>query len=113
MPTTPSALEPRPRALPAACRRGHRGNPDRGGGGHFARGGEPEAFAGVEAAAAALGVTRRVEIPEAHRARAAAMTITAAEGAHLHVADLRSRAGDFDPCTRGRFLAGALVPAAY
>jgi AtzE family amidohydrolase len=82
-------------------------------GGHFARGGEPEAFAGVEVAAAALGVTRRVEIPEAHRARAAAMTITAAEGAHLHAADLRSRAGDFDPRTRGRFLAGALIPAAF
>jgi AtzE family amidohydrolase len=81
-------------------------------GGHFARGGEPETFGGVEAAAAALGVTRRVEIPEAHRARAAAMTITAAEGAHLHAADLRSRAGDFDPRTRGRFLAGALIPAA-
>lgn len=82
-------------------------------GGHFERGGEPEAFAGVEAAAAALGVTRRVEIPEAHRARAAAMTITAAEGAHLHAADLRSRAGDFDPRTRGRFLAGTLIPAAF
>jgi Asp-tRNA(Asn)/Glu-tRNA(Gln) amidotransferase A subunit family amidase len=82
-------------------------------GGYFARGGEPEALACVEAAAAALGISRRVEIPEAHRARAAAMVITAAEGAHLHAADLRSRAADFDPRTRDRFLAGALLPAAY
>src|SRR5205823_11593342 len=81
--------------------------------GHFARGGEPEAFAAVEAAAAALGVTRRVEIPEAQRARAAAMIITASEGARLHLADLRARAADFDPRTRDRFLAGALVPASH
>jgi Asp-tRNA(Asn)/Glu-tRNA(Gln) amidotransferase A subunit family amidase len=56
-------------------------------------------------------VSRRVEIPEAHRARAAAMVITATEGANLHLADLRARAKDFDPTTRDRFLAGAFVPA--
>jgi len=59
---------------------------------------------------AALGVSRRVAIPEAHRARAAAMVITAAEGASIHLADLKTRARDFDPLTRDRFLAGALVP---
>ncbi len=31
----------------------------------------------------------------------------------MHLADLKSRAGDFDPMTRDRFLAGALVPAAW
>jgi Asp-tRNA(Asn)/Glu-tRNA(Gln) amidotransferase A subunit family amidase len=80
--------------------------------GYFARGGEPEAFAAVRQVAAALGVTRRVAIPEAHRARAAAMVITASEGANLHLSDLRRRPQDFDPFTRDRFLAGALVPAA-
>ena len=80
--------------------------------GYFARGGEPEAFAAVEQVAAALGVTRRVAIPEAHRARAAAMIMTASEGANLHLADLKRRPEDFDPFTRDRFLAGALVPAA-
>jgi AtzE family amidohydrolase len=81
--------------------------------GHFAKGGEPEAFAAVAHVAAALGVTRRATIPEAHRARAAAMVITASEGAALHLADLRTRAQDFDPLTRDRFLAGALVPATW
>lgn len=80
--------------------------------GHFARGGEPEVFAAVARVAAALGASRRVTIPEAHRARAAAMVITASEGANAHLADLKRRPHDFDPLTRDRFLAGALVPAA-
>ena len=78
--------------------------------GHFARGGEPEAFAAVAAVATTLGVSRRATIAEAHRASAAAMVITACEGAAVHLADLRSRPQDFDPLTRDRFLAGALVP---
>jgi Asp-tRNA(Asn)/Glu-tRNA(Gln) amidotransferase A subunit family amidase len=65
----------------------------------------------VAKVARALGVTRTVEIPEAARARAAAFVITASEGANLHFADLKARAGEFDPMTRDRFLAGALVPA--
>ena len=81
--------------------------------GHFAKGGEPEAFAALAQVAAALGVSRRTTIPEAARARAAAMVITAAEGATLHLADLRTRPADFDPLTRDRFLAGALVPTAW
>ena len=79
--------------------------------GYFATGGEPEALAAVEEVGAALGVTRRVMIPEAHRARAAAYIITAAEGANLHLENLRTRPQDFDPATRDRFLAGALIPA--
>src|SRR6266851_2277197 len=80
--------------------------------GHFAEGGEPEAFAAVEGVAKALGATRRVTVPEAHRARAAAMIITASEGASLHRDDLKRRPMDFDPLTRDRFLAGALLPGA-
>jgi aspartyl-tRNA(Asn)/glutamyl-tRNA(Gln) amidotransferase subunit A len=79
--------------------------------GHFARQATDEALAAVTQVARALRVTRHVEIPEAHRARAAAMVITASEGASLHLADLRTRAKDFDPLTRDRFLAGALLPA--
>lgn len=79
--------------------------------GHFAKGGEPEVFAAVEKVATALGVTQRVTIPEAHRARAAAYIITATEGANLHLENLRTRPQDFDPATRDRFLAGALIPA--
>ncbi|MBV8534540.1 MAG: AtzE family amidohydrolase, partial [Alphaproteobacteria bacterium] len=79
-------------------------------GDYFARGTDPEVFDAVAAAAKALEATRTVIIPEAARARAAAVIITATEGANLHLSDLRSRPGDFDPLTRDRFLAGALIP---
>jgi AtzE family amidohydrolase len=80
---------------------------------YFTRQGEPDVFEAVAAAASALGVSRTVEIPEAARARAAAYVITGSEGAQHHLADLRARAADFDPMTRTRFLAGALIPAAW
>ncbi|KAA0124350.1 AtzE family amidohydrolase [Methylobacterium sp. P1-11] len=82
-------------------------------GGHFARGGDPEAFAAVARAADALEAERRVELPEAHRARAAAYLITAAEGATLHLDRLRTRPQDFDPAVRDRLIAGAMIPAAH
>jgi AtzE family amidohydrolase len=81
--------------------------------GYFAAGGHPEVFAATEQAATALGVTRRVAMPEPGLARAAAMIITASEGAELHLADLKTRSADFDPMTRPLFLSGTLVPAAW
>lgn len=80
---------------------------------YFARGAEPPILAGVEKVAQALGVGQTVRIPEAQRARAAAFLITAAEGANLHLPNLRTRPHDFDPATRDRFLAGALLPASW
>ena len=81
--------------------------------GYFASQGTPEAMAAVERVAAALGVGRRVELPAAGVARAAAMVVTSVEGAELHLPDLIARAGEFDPKTRARFLAGALAPGAW
>ncbi|UFN47946.1 AtzE family amidohydrolase [Roseomonas sp. OT10] len=82
-------------------------------GSHFSRNGEPEVFQAVALAARALGAADVVELPEAARARAAAYTITASEGANLHLNRLRARAGDFDPATRDRLIAGATIPAAW
>lgn len=78
---------------------------------YFNQKAEPEAFAAVQRVAEALNVKDYVTIPEAHRARAAAFIITASEGANLHLEKLRSRPQDFDPATRDRFLAGALIPS--
>lgn len=80
---------------------------------YFARGAELPILAGVEKVAQALGARQTVRIPEAQRARAAAYLITAAEGANLHLPNLRTRPHDFDPATRDRFLAGALLPASW
>lgn len=79
-------------------------------GDYFATGADPEALAAVQKVAEALDVDEYVTLPEAHRARAAAFVITACEGANLHLDKLRSRPQDFDPATRDRFLAGALIP---
>lgn len=81
--------------------------------GYFLEGATAEAIAAVQQIADALNVTRTVTLPETHRARAAAMTITACEGAEQHLNDLRSRPQDFDPMTRDRFLSGAFLPASW
>lgn len=89
-------------------------------GGHFQRQGTPPARAAVQAVAEALadaGEARLapvpVDLPLAEAGRAAAFLITNATGAALHLPDLRRRAQDFEPLSRDRFLAGALLPAAW
>ncbi len=81
--------------------------------GYFNEYAQPEARAAVARVAAALCVTRTVELPEAARARAAAFIISNAEAGALHLPDLRTRADDFEPLSRDRLLAGALLPAAW
>ncbi|MBD2503998.1 AtzE family amidohydrolase [Anabaena azotica] len=80
---------------------------------YFQKGATLEALAAVQQVADALNVTNYVTLPEAHRARAAAFVITASEGANLHLDKLRTRPQDFDPATRDRFLAGALIPSSW
>ncbi len=82
-------------------------------GDYFARGGEPEAFKAVASVAKALNASRTVVIPQAAAARSAAYVITAIEGGQLHLPRLRTRPQDFDPDTRERFMAGALLPGAW
>jgi Asp-tRNA(Asn)/Glu-tRNA(Gln) amidotransferase A subunit family amidase len=67
----------------------------------------------VAGIARALNVTDVVDLPDPARARAAAFIITAAEGGHHHLSDLRSQPGKFDPNTRTRLIAGALAPSAW
>ena len=82
-------------------------------GGYFRKDAEAGALAAVDKAASALGVSALVDIPNADRARAAAFLITNAEGSSLHLDRLRQHVRDFDPDTRDRFLAGALMPASW
>ena len=80
---------------------------------YFETSADPEAWEAVQRVAKGLGVTNRVTIPEAARARAAAYIISAAEGASLHLDRLRTRAADFDPAVRDRLFAGSMIPAAW
>jgi AtzE family amidohydrolase len=81
--------------------------------GYFAGGGDPSVHAAVDRVAAALGAERRVELPAVAEARAAAFVMTSTEGGRLHLDRLRDRAHDFDPATRDRLFAGAMLPAAW
>ncbi|MDO8875720.1 MAG: AtzE family amidohydrolase, partial [Pseudolabrys sp.] len=65
-------------------------------GGYFRQGASAEALAALDGVAKTLNA-RTVEIPEAHRARAAAYVISCTEGAALHLDRLRRQAADFDP----------------
>ena len=78
--------------------------------GYFEEEATADALDAARAVAAALGAASGEIVPEAETARHAAMIVTAAEGSALHLHDLRTRPADFDPMTRDRFIAGALVP---
>ena len=82
-------------------------------GGYFRERALPEALSAVDRVAEALGASQTVELPMVEVGRAAAFLITNAEGAALHLHDLRRRPQDFEPLSRDRFLAGALIPAAW
>ena len=81
--------------------------------GYFTQKADREALAAVLRCAEALGATTIVDLPEAHRARAAAFLITTTEGAALHLKRLKARPQDFDPAVRDRLMAGAMIPAAW
>lgn len=78
--------------------------------GYFLEAAEAETVTAVLDVAKAAGVSRKMEVPNAVAGRAVATIVTAVEGASLRLNELRSRPGDFDPMTRDRFIAGALLP---
>lgn len=81
--------------------------------GYFETNAQPEVVELVAKAADALAADGLVEIPEPERASAAALVITRAESANLHLPNLKSRPDDFDPLIRDRLLANSLMPAAW
>ena len=80
-------------------------------GGWFRDGAPAEILAATDMVAAALGAQKTVFLEGVAEARAAAFCLTAASAGALHLENLRSRPGDFDPATRDRLFAGALLPA--
>ncbi|MFT9067108.1 MAG: AtzE family amidohydrolase [Acetobacter syzygii] len=92
--------EPEPQTLRTACL-----------GGWFAQNLSPALAAAINRVCRYLGLSGTVELPQTPTARAASFLITAAEGGTLHLPRLRSVAQDYDPATRDRLLAGAMLPA--
>ncbi|MES1980788.1 MAG: AtzE family amidohydrolase [Pseudomonadota bacterium] len=82
-------------------------------GGYFADNATPPAQLVARQAASALRAVDGVEWPEPVLARAAAFITSASEGGALHLADLRTRADEFEPLSVDRFMSGALQPAAW
>jgi AtzE family amidohydrolase len=80
-------------------------------GGWFDANATPPARAAAASAAKVLGAAGVAVWPDAELGRAAAFVITASEGGSLHLADLRTRAAEFEPLSVDRFIAGALQPA--
>jgi len=81
--------------------------------GFFEENASPEALERRDRAAAVFGVAADVTLPGAPAGRAAAYLITNAESSAFHLERLRASPEGFDPETRDRFLAGALLPGAW
>lgn len=81
--------------------------------GHFERGMQDQVAMALAKVTNALNPSSRITLPEVSRARAAAYLITACEGSQLHLSRLCSRPLAFDPATRDRFIAGALIPHSW
>lgn len=81
-------------------------------GGYFLQG-DPAVQEAAMHVQSALQSTSVIELPQPELAKAAAFIITAVEGADFHRQRLASRASDFDPAARDRFIAGTLLPVAW
>lgn len=82
-------------------------------GGYFQTWCSDEARAAVAMAAKALNVQDEVTFPDAALARTAAFIISASEGGNQYLPALRQMPERFEPLSRERLLAGAMIPAAW
>ncbi|EXU77174.1 AtzE family amidohydrolase [Erwinia mallotivora] len=82
-------------------------------GGYFHSWCTEDARTAVATVAKALKAEDEVTLPEAELARSAAFIITAAEGGNHYLPALRHSPERFEPFSRERLLAGAMVPSAW
>lgn len=82
-------------------------------GGFFNTWCDDNARAAVKKVAQALEAQDEVDMPQAELARSAAFIITASEGGNQYLPQLRAIPGQFEPLSRERLLAGAMIPAAW
>lgn len=77
--------------------------------GFFANHGDAELRDAMEELAQSLGNCARVTLPDVEIARSAAYLMTAYEGGQLHLDALRTDPLAYDPATRARLIAGAIM----
>lgn len=82
-------------------------------GGYFQQWSDENAQQAVATAARALEASELLEVDEMEIARSAAFILTAAEGGNRYLPALRSQPERFEPLSRERLLAGALLPSAW
>ncbi|KAA5944927.1 AtzE family amidohydrolase [Pantoea sp. Bo_2] len=82
-------------------------------GGFFSHWCDDDARAAVAVVAAALEAQEEVLMPDAELARSAAFIMTAAEGGNHYLPALRQMPEQFEPNSRERLLAGAMMPGAW
>ncbi len=82
-------------------------------GGFFSTWCDDDARDALARAARALAIHDEVTLPEAELARSAAFILTACEGGNHYLPALRASPERFEPASRERLLAGAMLPAAW
>ncbi|EFE98028.1 AtzE family amidohydrolase [Serratia odorifera] len=82
-------------------------------GGYFQQWCDEDAKTAVRHVAQALEATEEITLPQAELARSAAFIISAAEGGNHYLPYLRSEPTRFEPNSRERLLAGAMLPSAW
>lgn len=82
-------------------------------GGFFTTWCDEDARAALDLAANALNINDGVTLPDAELARSAAFILTASEGGNHYLPALRSAPERFEPASRERLVAGAMLPAAW
>jgi len=82
-------------------------------GGYFSTWCNDDAKAAVQLVAKALEAQAEIELPQAELGRSAAFIISASEGGNQYLPLLRTIPEQFEPLSRERLLAGAMIPAAW
>lgn len=82
-------------------------------GGYFTTWCDSDARTAVAQVAQALGADRELQFPEAELSRSAAFIISASEGGNQYLPALRGEPERFEPHSRERLLAGAMIPSAW
>ncbi|MCG8710724.1 AtzE family amidohydrolase [Brenneria sp. 4F2] len=81
--------------------------------GYFSDWSSDDAKSAVRQVAHALNAQTHVSLPEANLARTAAFILSASEGGNQYLPALRDTPELFEPFSRERLLAGAMIPAAW